>query len=107
MVLGLVACFMMAFGMVAVAEDKYPNGCADCHKGAKLAFQPLLKSVAKHPPVSATADINTCLKCHKPGTKLALHTKMHDSHQKAKIACDACHVTKDGKATAALKGVKK
>ncbi|MGE5553612.1 MAG: hypothetical protein ACM3XZ_06785 [Betaproteobacteria bacterium] len=106
MVLGLAACFVMAISVLALAADKYPNGCADCHV-KELAFQPLIKKLyPKHPPVAPTADINACLKCHKPGGKLALNTKMHDSHQKAKIACDACHIMKDGKATAELKGVK-
>jgi hypothetical protein len=106
MVLGLVAVFVLALGVVALAADKYPNGCADCHKD-KLAFQPLLKAYAKHPPAAANADINACLKCHKAASKLALNTKIHDSHQKAKIACDACHIMKDGKPTKDLKGVKK
>lgn len=105
-VLGLVACFVMVMAVMAQAADKYPNGCADCHV-KELAFQPLIKKLyAKHPPVAATADINACLKCHKAGSKLALNTKMHDDHAKAKIACDACHVMKDGKATKDLKGVK-
>lgn len=105
-VLGLAACVVMAFAVVATAADQYPNGCADCHV-KDLAFQPMLKKLyPKHPPVSPTMDINGCLKCHKSGGKLALNTKMHDSHAKAKIACDACHIMSGGKATAKLKGVK-
>lgn len=102
-VLGLAACFTIVFGVLAVAADKYPNGCADCHV-KDLAFQPLMKKLyPKHMPVGA--DVKGCLKCHKAGSKLALDKKMHASHQKAKIACDACHVMKDGKVTKDLKGV--
>jgi hypothetical protein len=92
-VLALVACFMLALSVVALAADKYPNGCADCHKSgdAKMSLQAMVKQYAKHPPVSATADLMACLKCHKAGTKLALNTKMHDDHAKAKVTCDACH----------------
>jgi hypothetical protein len=109
LVLGLAGCFVMAFGVLAAATDKYPNGCADCHV-KELAFQPLIKKLyPKHPPVAPTADINACLKCHKPGGKLAFDAKkMHASHETPKvIPCDACHIMKDGKATAQLKGVKK
>ncbi|MDI6870619.1 MAG: hypothetical protein QME79_04525 [Bacillota bacterium] len=105
LLLAALVILSVAASVSVAAADQYPNGCADCHKGDK-SLAATVKGLAKHPPVAATADVNTCLKCHKAGSKLALNKQMHDSHQKAKVACDACHVTKDGKVTSALKGVK-
>lgn len=96
---------LVAVSVSVAAADQYPNGCADCHKGDK-SLSATVKGLAKHPPVAPTADVNACLKCHKAGTKLALNTKVHDPHMKAKVACDACHVVKDGKPTKDVKGVK-
>lgn len=96
---------VVAMSVSVAAADAYPNGCADCHKGDK-SLSATVKGLAKHPPVSATANVNACLKCHKAGTKMALNTKMHDSHLKAKVACTACHVSANGKPTKDVKGVK-
>ena len=106
LLLAVLFVLTLAVSVSVAAADKYPNGCADCHKG-DLALSKVLKDkFPKHPPVAATADINACLKCHKAGGPLALNKKMHDSHMKAKISCDACHVVENGKPTKAVKGVK-
>ncbi len=105
LLLAALVVLVVAVSVSVAAADQYPNGCADCHQGDK-SLSAMVKGLAKHPPVAATADVNTCLKCHKTGSKLALNTKLHDSHQKAKTACDACHVVEDGKPTKNLKGVK-
>lgn len=110
LVFALLLAFMVVVSVSVAAADAYPNGCADCHKKTAdkdFTLAATVKGLAKHPPVAASADVNACLKCHKAGTKLALNTKMHDDHQKAKVACDACHIMANGKPTAALKGVKK
>lgn len=110
LVLALVVCVMAALSVMALAADKYPNGCADCHKagGTSKPLATVVKeNYPKHPPVAATADVNACLKCHKAGGPMALNKKMHDDHAKAKVTCDACHVLgADGKPTAKVKGVK-
>lgn len=105
LLLAAAVILMLAVSVSVAAADQYPNGCADCHQGDK-SLSAEVKGLAKHPPVSPTADVNACLKCHKSGTKLALNTKMHDSHQKAKVACTACHVTTNGKMGKEVKGVK-
>jgi cytochrome c553 len=86
LVFAVVIALMVTVSVAVAAADAYPNGCADCHKkdGAKdTTLSATVKGLGKHPPVSPTADINSCVKCHKAGTKMALNTKMHDSHQKA------------------------
>lgn len=104
LLLAALVILTVAISVSVSAADQYPNGCADCHKGDKSLATVVKASSAKHPPVAPTADINTCLKCHKAGTKLALNTKLHDSHQKAKISCDACHAMPPS--AKSVKGVK-
>jgi nitrate/TMAO reductase-like tetraheme cytochrome c subunit len=96
LLLAVLVVLLVGVSVTVAAADQYPNGCADCHKGDK-SLSATVKAIAKHPPVAATADVNTCLKCHKAGTKLALNTKMHDSHTKAKIGCTACHTAAGSK----------
>ncbi|MGE5508143.1 MAG: hypothetical protein ACM3RP_06665 [Chitinophagales bacterium] len=103
LLLAVLVVLLVGVSLTVAAADQYPNGCADCHKGDK-SLSATVKTLPKHPPVAATADVNACLKCHKAGGPMALNKKMHDSHQKQKIACDACHVTV-GKPD--IKGVKK
>ncbi len=116
--LATVVALSLSFSVAASAADPYPNGCLDCHKKTAdkdLSLPTMVKAAyAKHIPVKADADVNFCLKCHKPDGKLALQKILHDVHNKSKVftgdykgTCTSCHVAgSDGKMTTKVKGVK-
>ena len=93
--------------MTWAKEDKFKNGCADCHKKSADKDVSLKAEVAKikgHPPVPADATVKVCLDCHKrsPEATKRITNGLHRIHAKSEYfrpkyngSCVSCHGLKD------------
>lgn len=87
-------------------EDKYKNGCADCHKkgDAKTSLKAKVAGFGEHPTVPDDVTIKTCLNCHKksPEALSKITNRLHKAHgnsssfrPKYNGSCVSCHGLKD------------
>ncbi len=88
-------------------EDKFKNGCVDCHKKTEQQDASLNAQAAKiknHPPVPADATTKTCLDCHRrsPENRTKLSNRLHKSHAASMFfrpkyggSCVSCHGMQD------------
>ena len=88
-------------------EDKYPNGCVDCHvkmgEEQDYRISTLLAKHKKHPKVKSVKIVpKDCARCHKEGKKFgSLREVVHRAHysnpdknyflNNLKGNCSMCH----------------
>ena len=100
-------------------EDKYPNGCVDCHANTADADYRLnteLKNLEGHPDITAIVKTvpKDCSMCHKPGVPAGALTGItHVDHyqepgenvfvQQYEGSCLACHAIDTGTGDVSMK----
>lgn len=98
-ILLLAFCTALVLGTVALAEDKFPQGCASCHKveGDKnYSLSAEIQKIKGHPAIKAN-DVKVCMGCHKEG-KFAFKKVLHPIHLNSQVFgpklggnCLSCH----------------